>query len=120
RQFPHLRRGSWTQLGRETAGVGLVNAVIVVFGNDGVLVDGADADAGDETLPDAGGTDGLERIEPRLPAVEIGNDGNLARIGSPDREVSSAYAVVLRRVRTQFLIGAEVCTFRPEMNVEVR
>lgn len=110
-----------TELGGEAVRVGRVHAIVTVVRDDRVLalVQSPRPNAGNKTLPNAGGIPGVERILVRPPIVEIADDRYLLGIGRPDGEVRPPNAVTLAKMSSQLFIDAAVVPFPQEVEVLV-
>src|SRR5579871_3126921 len=97
----------------ETVGIGLLYRIVGDARGDGVLVQSALADVGNEAFPDARRTHRAHRMGARSPAVEIADNGDFTRVGRPHGEVSAGNAVLLREMGAELFVGAIVRSFRP-------
>jgi len=95
-------------LALQCKGVGLVDDVVVMQRLDVELVARSLFRAGDEAAPDAGIALGYERVLPDLPRVEIADDIDRPRGGSPDREANPGGSVDLAAARSELLPQARV------------
>ena len=84
------------------------------------LVGGRPARARDEGFPVAGLLERAHRVRAAVPAVEVADDVDAARVRRPHREVHAADAVVLDDARAEFLERLKVSALTEEMKVEAR
>src|SRR5262249_41901333 len=73
---------------------------------------------GNEDLPDPRGAAVTHHVPPAVPVVELSDDADPERIGSPDGEVNTTEALVRDEVGAQALEVPVVRTFAQEMQVE--
>ena len=83
------------------------------------LVARAFADARHEQLPDAGRVAQPHRMAPRVPGVEIADDGDALGIRRPDRKARSAHAVDRRHIGAERFGELEVPPFVEQVQVEL-
>jgi len=100
--------------------VRLVDPVAMVPGDDVVFVDGATAQAGDKTFPNAGTVfPDLQGMGCLVPVVEVAHDGNLLGVGSPQGEMSSGDAPDTDKVSPHLFEEGKVAAFLEEIDVVV-
>jgi hypothetical protein len=92
---------------------------MAIGAEDLVLVDLAPPDAGDEDLPDAGGTAPPHGVAPPVPSVEVPHDRNAPRIWRPDGEGGARDALVLHRVRAEAAVELLVPALAEEVFVHL-
>jgi len=107
-------------LGSDPVGIRLLHGLSAELGLDGVLVEVAMADPGEESLPDPGGVAQVQRSAPVLPVVEVPDDGNLVGVGRPDREVSSPLSVHAGQMGPHPKIGFVMPGLCPQILVVLR
>ena len=116
-EVPNHRGGFGRGFLPNAAGVGLVHSVAVLLGADVILVEGAWAQLRDETRPDAGLADGLQRMLRLAPIIEIAHDEHLLGVRRPHGKVRAAFTVVPGQVRAEFAIDSTVRAFAKAMQV---
>src|SRR5437773_402065 len=97
-QVPDLRGGLRADLGGEAEWIGLIDLVTLVARSEPVLVERPLPDAGGKPFPDAGGSGGPERMDLRLPAVEVADHRNALGIGGPNGEPRTAHSVLFSQM----------------------
>src|SRR5438270_9674350 len=75
--------------------------------------------ARDEELPDAARAERAHRVQATVPAVEVADDADRARVRRPDRERGAGDAVDLAHVRAELLVQLFVAAFAGEVQVEL-
>src|ERR1019366_10245349 len=93
RQTPSFGRGFRPDFTGEGIGIGFIDAIIVVLRRDRVLVQNADADAGDEAFPDAGRPYGVHPGLVPAPLVKRADHADAAGVGRPNGELRAGDAV---------------------------
>ena len=116
-QVPHHRAGAGRYLVPHAVGVGLVDRVPLDAGEDAVLVDRATGDARQEAIPDARASDRLERVRPRVPAVEVAHDRDDRRVRRPHRELRAGDAADRARMGAELLVEPGVVALVEEKEV---
>src|SRR5262245_36393169 len=58
-------------------------------------------------------------MDAAVPAVEIANDADAARIGRPNSPVNTTHACELADMRSHFFVGAEVCPFAKQVQIKI-
>src|SRR5438874_1849733 len=106
-------------LGGEAEWIGLIDLITFVARPEPVFVERPLSDAGGEPFPDAGDSGGPERMNLRLPAVEVADHRNALRIGGPNGEARAAHSVLFPQVGAELFVRAEVAPFRPQVLVEI-
>ena len=71
--------------------------------------------AGDEALPDPGTPPPLHGVRVDVPVIEAAHDGDVLRVGGPDREANSS----LGKVRTEEPMGPALLSHVEEIDVEL-
>ena len=94
-QVPDDRRRPRRQLGAEGEGIGLVDLVAVVSGNDVVLVSRADRRHRAATLPRCPNAVVLQRMAGFRPAVEIAHHRHPLGVGGPNGKIGGRRAYPL-------------------------
>ena len=84
-----------------------------------VFVIRARADAGDEQLPHARAAERAHHVDAPVPAIEVADHADAARVGRPHRERHAADAGHLAHVRAELVVGAVVLLLAPQMKIEV-
>src|SRR5438034_6258625 len=107
-EVPDHRGGPWPQLGGKAEWIGLVDAVLREARFDAVLVEGALADAGDESLPDAGRAAWMQWRGFWIPLVELADNTDHIGIRRPDGECRPGLTVDFGEVRAEFLVYPDV------------
>ena len=73
---------------KKAKGIGFIDAVAIVFGDNMVLIDGAAAQPGDKAFPDSGAVlPDLQGMRCLVPAVEVTKDRDLFGIWCPYGEM---------------------------------
>ena len=114
---PDLRAGLGGRLVVHAERIGLVDAISVVARPDSILVDIADADAGDPAFPYPRLAVRLERRLRVVPAVEIADHRHAVGVGRPYREIRSVLSVPFHRARAELFVQARVRAFVEQMQV---
>ncbi len=87
---------------------------------DGELVRVARSNSGDIGLPDARVVPtGIELVDAGFPAVPFADDGNVARVGRPDRDVRAVGVVAREELAAQALVERRVRSLAEEVDVLV-
>ena len=116
---PHDRRGARRHFAVEPDRVRLLHLVPVKAGGEVVLVARAPADAGHESLPDAGRRARVERVARRLPAVEVADDGDRGGIRGPDGEARAGDALEHAGMRPELVGEVQVSALVEQVEVVV-
>ena len=112
------RRGSGWQFGKETIGVGFVDDLPVLH-TDSVFVLLANSDLWDEQFPDSGRILFLHAMGATIPMIEVADNLNTLRIGSPDGEINARVAVDLTNMRAELLVNLPMLARIEEVTVKV-
>ena len=116
---PDDRGRSGPNLRGEAVGIGLENEIAVVAALDLVLVDFTLAEVGNEDLPDPRRAAIAHGMSAAVPVIEIADDADPLRVGSPDGEVNSAKALMGSEMGTEPLVIAVVRPFAEQVQVKI-
>ena len=118
RWVPHARRRLRANLHREGEGIGL-EAQLPVPPEDLELVELADADVGHEELPDAAGAQRAHRQQATVPAIEVANDTDAARVRRPDREADALGPLVRPGMSAEHVVQPLMRPLADEVEVDL-
>ena len=118
RWIPDARRRLRSDLHGEGERIGL-QAQLAVVAEHLELVELADADAGDEDLPDARCAHRAHRHQAAVPAIEVADDAHAARVRRPHREAHARDPLVRPRVCTEHVIETLVRALRDQVQVDL-
>src|SRR5260221_7375870 len=116
----HDGAGVWPEFRAETVRIGLQRQNVVLRAENLVFVNDAFGKFGHEEFPDAGGAARPHGIYAAVPAVEISDDADAPRIGSPNGEVNAGYAFKRFYMSAQFFVGIVVAAFAHQVEIEFR
>jgi hypothetical protein len=119
-EVPHGRGRARRFLLVKAQRVGLVGAIAVLMRFDVVLVQGALADAGNESFPDSGTAARAQRVRLRMPMIEVADHRHFARVWRPDREAGAGLRAGVEDVRTQLVVDAVVAAFIEQVKIVFR
>ena len=118
RWIPDARSGLGSDLHREGEGVRL-QAQLAVAAEHLELVELADADSGHEELPHSRGAHRAHRHQAPVPAIEVADDPNAARVRRPHAEADAGRALVRARVRPEDVVEPLVRALGDQVQVDV-
>ena len=103
------------QFGGEGVGVGFKRKNGVVLADNFKFVDGAFAEFGEEKFPDAGRAAKTHGMNAAIPAIEIPDDTDAARAGSPDGKMDAVDAIDSLQMSAQFFVSVVMAAFAHEV-----
>src|SRR5215469_13099746 len=118
-EVPNYRRRTGRFFVPEGDGVGFVDAVSVAIGFNVEFVQVTRLGVGDEALPDARGSAGMQAVSFGIPAVEAADDRNRTSVRSPDAEDHAGLAVGGVGMGAHLVVNAVVAALVKQVEILV-
>src|SRR5262245_61620904 len=110
--------GVGAKFGAEGVGIGFEREHVSVRADDFEFVDRAFGKFWDEDFPDAGRAAGARGMDTAVPAVEIADDTDSLRAGSPDGKVNASNTFEGEEMSAKFLVGVVMTALAHEVEVK--
>ncbi len=113
------RAGVRPQFRGKTVRIGFQRQNIILRADDFVFVDDPFVVVGDEKFPDAGIAARTHWADAAVPAVEIANHADAARVGSPEGKVHSGDAFKRLHMRAKLFVSVVMAPFAHQVEIEL-